>query len=331
MDKKLLLCIKENNALQLEKILKETINTKYKTKESIMKGCIVRAIEYEHLDCIEELLRLGYPLNKKDQYGYTILADAIFAKKLKSIKCLIKEGADLSSENIYDATIVVQFLSREDMSVVYTEKEMCDVLDMLNVNIKINKKNKYGKNAIIYAIENNYYECVCWLLKNGAQVKTEFDGACREYNLISYALERNNINEPIAKKLIEYGADIHYSDMPLRIIKDVHMFPSEKKLAMSILINSCCDTLSVYFDEIIKIAQKMGNQEMVAMIKEEPHKRLLEEVMNIVPFPVDGGHIKFHIDLCCYASKNSYRVVKEQEKLRRKAQQKEYYQKKYNL
>jgi ankyrin repeat protein/Tfp pilus assembly protein PilF len=102
----------------------------------------------------------GADVNTKDKSGSTILMGAVRNRSIEIVRFLIEHGADIHAKDTEGNTVFMHIGGAD-----ITKKAEY----LRGLKLDIHAKNNEGKNTLEIAIENNSYELIVFLLKNGAK------------------------------------------------------------------------------------------------------------------------------------------------------------------
>lgn len=162
--------------------------------DSSGKDTLVYAIQYNMNTVANKLLdNLSYDINRRDEYGYTLLNYAFSKNNLDFIKILINRGAD--------ATIIDS--CKKNLLMQSIEKKSVSLSSFFIDKVDLSLKDTFGKGPLIYAIENNMptisHSILNKLIEKGVNLSTH-DSYGK--NALMYAIQYH-IND-VANTLINY-------------------------------------------------------------------------------------------------------------------------------
>jgi len=153
-------------------------------KETILKKLVELEVDLELIDdndispiifcakhnsskCINELTKYNINVNVKDKSSLmnTALHYACKNTNIYIVRQLLLAGADITTTNNEGDTVLTYMLKNEI-------KDMDIIRLLLNSGSNIHHKNKYGEDALILAVNNNFTNLVQLLINNGANVNT---------------------------------------------------------------------------------------------------------------------------------------------------------------
>jgi len=98
-------------------------------------------------DIAQMLIDAGADVNAKNKYGWTALMLASYNGSTDVVELLIKNRANINDKDNYNYTALILATEKDELSVVEF------LLNQLNIDACI--KNKYGKTALDYFLENH--------------------------------------------------------------------------------------------------------------------------------------------------------------------------------
>ncbi len=170
--------------------------TKEKNEKYGAKGLtsLIYAAYRGKVRCVKQLLAEGADVNAKTRDGRTALMAACTKGKVECVKELIKGGADATSTMKDGHTPLTAASSRG-----YVE---C-VTELVKAGDNINKKNQQGWTALLWAADNGHVDCVRELIKNGAEVKNK---SIYGWTALMHACY--NGHSQVVQELIKSGVDV---------------------------------------------------------------------------------------------------------------------------
>ena len=215
----LTLCIYDNKNDLSEMLIKNGADVN-KIDENRFTPLTLCIYKYDKNDLSEMLIKNGADVNQIDDYKFTPLTSAINYDKNLSFKMLIEKGADVN-----------QIDGKENIPLIYAiRNNNIEIFTMLinnkKINLDIQDKDYYGRNALIHIIDYGYIEdndikMFKMLVDKGANVNLQDN----QGNTVLLKLVKNLIemNYPwkysyylnfynIIKYLIEKGAEIKLLD-----------------------------------------------------------------------------------------------------------------------
>ena len=191
-------------------------------------GKLHDACEDGNLKRVKKLIKRGYDINKKDEYGNTPLHVSLDHERLMCSFYLIKKGANINKKNKLKH-LPLHFASR------------CDNIELIKKLVtksNINKKDRYGQTPIIFAASNFRINIIEELIKYGAKVNTkDVDGNTPLHNAC-YSVEGDILISPsiiidIIRKFVTYiviNEKNNEGDTPLLIAAKNHNLVAVKEL-----------------------------------------------------------------------------------------------------
>lgn len=127
----------------------------------------VSDVRPERYDNIKLLIEQGYDLNQADSNGNTPLHIAAYKGDINIIYLLIENGADLTTRNNNNETPL-------HAAIYYSGTTNTEAVNLLlHLGADYNATGKQGKAPLEYAIEENSWEIVDYLLQHGAEPTDE--------------------------------------------------------------------------------------------------------------------------------------------------------------
>nr|XP_036574436.1 uncharacterized protein CTRU02_15619 [Colletotrichum truncatum]KAF6780867.1 hypothetical protein CTRU02_15619 [Colletotrichum truncatum] len=175
------------------------------------KTALHLAAYYGRVDVIQSLLATGADINARDSMGTTPLQMALFGGNPQAAKALLEAGADASLGDPESWDIIEEtWTARPLIYAVLNEYDEC-LKVLLNHNVDVSVKLE-GKTALWYAASRGQIETCRLLLKHGADPnETPEDSEPLLISVISYPMPTNKIIE-ILKLLIEHKARLDVLD-----------------------------------------------------------------------------------------------------------------------
>lgn len=185
---------------------------------------LIKAVLYNEIDEVEEVLANGVDINQQDKNGYTALiwtcsysSDELFRDK---VRLLISKGADINIQaNEGNAAIIEAAGSSPEIFNLLVEK---------GADVKVRKNDGSGAffdclgTVINYGYEftDDYKKVIEFLLAEGASVDdAPVSGDLQGFTPLIFAARDNKLE--IAKLLIEHGANVNakniYDQTPLSV------------------------------------------------------------------------------------------------------------------
>lgn len=152
------------------------------------------AIQYCYGHVIDNLIKNGANIHRKDSNGNTPLIYAVKKGNMKLIKYFIRHKADINVENKDGKTPLSIAVSNDNLEILKY---------LIDKKAKINKKNKYGKTILDIAIEEKYRfndQIIKYLM--------DLDAKIGNYSCLALAVEKK-FDESIIIYLVEHGAYIN--------------------------------------------------------------------------------------------------------------------------
>jgi len=159
-------------------------------------------------------------VNLQDDYKATPLMWAIYVSNLKTVKRLIKKGADVNQKGwlkFVDTLLMTEFMYGSCLVIAAGENKM-DILEYLiekqdvkindrEINLYDNKEN--GWTALHWAAAKGNNNVVRYLIKKGAYINIEAE---TDYNQTPLLFALKYKKNKTARLLIDLGADINKQD-----------------------------------------------------------------------------------------------------------------------
>ena len=175
------------------------LNAVYVKSISDKDNALIKAINDGDVKKVKSLIKSGFDVSKKSEYGQTALMAAAYYGNVEIIRLLIAAGADLEicDDNGDNAFMCTFYDSEKKAAVEY----------FLSLNVDINKINNYHLTPLILAAFNNHCQSIELLISNGAEIELKGkDGA----SALIHAVNNKNFEATI--KLILLGANIETRD-----------------------------------------------------------------------------------------------------------------------
>ena len=225
------------NKYNLQQLLGESKNKTHlclgdKTKGfTHLHNCVIHTKKFAFLnEYIDEYLKL-YPeeINVKNEIGFTAFMIAFVnyqRSTIETIEILIKHGANINCIDYIGWTPLMTFTVLKS----YELDSICDLVEkLINQGMDINARDKFGRLALMLAINNTLFDSaqkmIKLLIKYGANI--DFETKNKD-NIITYSFNiltdgtgkslidfllidrKNFLSKVNAEKVLESGFKFHY-------------------------------------------------------------------------------------------------------------------------
>jgi len=190
---------------------------------------LYQAMQLGDVAKVKVFLEQGADVNAKNENGQTPLLLAAQNNDVNTAKLLISAGADVNIKNNAGQTSIDIALSQGNKEIIKLLLDkgaeitslhgalqlgnLARVKALLEQGADVNAKDKQGKTALFYAVENNHKDIVELLIAKGADVNAKEDGG---YTPLYYAFWSKN--KDLITLLISKGAAVNVvpeGDFPL--------------------------------------------------------------------------------------------------------------------
>jgi len=137
-------------------------------------------------------------INKKDQYGNSLLHLAVREGNVDIIKYLVSKGVDVNSRNIVDET---------PLHIAANSGNLDAVIQLIYNGADINVKDSIGNTPLHDAVENDQIQIVKYLISQGAEINTQNNV---HQSPLHEAVVFNKVE--MSKFLISKGANVNTKD-----------------------------------------------------------------------------------------------------------------------
>ena len=189
------------------------------------------AIEYEHIECAERLIKAGADVNVyKRDWGKTLLIYSADRGKVEIVEALIQGGADVNARDDENCTALLR-------AAYIVNTECVDLL--LNAGADVNATNDDGETALIKVVSQSPYtghhdldiECFNKILQAGTDVNVADNAG---WTALSNAANWGQYK--YVKLLIQAGADVKESTSALRAAATISAYSNEKYKTLKVLL-----------------------------------------------------------------------------------------------
>ena len=231
MNEELINAVRRNNIDRVSELVVEE-GVDINKQDSGGQTPLGTAVSLDNIDMVRFLVKeLGADINKYSR-GQTPLINAIFSGKINMVRFLVKElGADINKQNIYGITPFQNAISYGRIDIVkllvkelgvnidqedtdgntpliraLLEKKLFILDTLIELGADVNKKNKYGNTAYLYA------RCkpdILELLKKAGAIVEDFE----EENKLLYLTHKttlNNLSKILESEKIYTDVDMWY-------------------------------------------------------------------------------------------------------------------------
>lgn len=129
--------------------------------DDVLKEALMIAIDAQHKELVEELLRQGIDINVRGQRNYTPLLWAVYTQRLEMVKMLLNYKPFLDAQDVDGFTALMWAVFIDNLEILRI---------LINAGEGVNIQDRAGNTALIYAIQENNQEAVEMLLAHGADV-----------------------------------------------------------------------------------------------------------------------------------------------------------------
>ena len=158
------------------------------------------ACEEGNLEKVEEFIKQGYDVNKKDKsygrYGTTPVMYAAGEGRYDVVKCLIDNGADVNQKNFANRTLLHFASEGGNLKVV-------ELLLDTNESVQIDEEDNGHRTSLMLAAVKGHDDVLLWLIDHGADVNKR---DCNERTALDYACEYGHLK--LVELLLSKGVKI---------------------------------------------------------------------------------------------------------------------------
>ncbi|MBC6685930.1 ankyrin repeat domain-containing protein, partial [Wolbachia pipientis] len=123
------------------------MNKRNKEGETVLH----QAVEISNYKTVRLLIKKGADVNARDKNGYTPLHCAVFAKSLENVKVLLREGAEVNATQYVSGCTPLHSACKIGGAGVEIIKEL------VKAGAEVNQLNKYGATPMYYIWESEKY------------------------------------------------------------------------------------------------------------------------------------------------------------------------------
>ena len=159
------------------------------------------ACEEGNLEKVEEFIKQGYDVNKKDGiYGRTPVMYAAGEGRYDVVKCLIDHGADVSQKNFANRTLLHFASEGGSLKVV-------ELLLSTSESVHVDEEDDGHRTPLMLAAGKGHDDVLLWLIDHSADVNKK---DCNEQTAFDYACEYGHLK--VVKLLLSKGVEIDLED-----------------------------------------------------------------------------------------------------------------------
>ena len=164
-----------------------TEKTREQRKQKLLNKKLLETAAYGKVKKIKQLIEDGAEINAKDKYGYTPLHNAACHRNIKVVKQLIKDGAEINAKNNFGRTAL-----HEVSEFFYPSKEKLEIASELIKNgIDLDAQNYRGRTAAHEAAYHCNHEMLQLMYENDANL-TKKTGYLLGNTPLDIAREKNS-------------------------------------------------------------------------------------------------------------------------------------------
>jgi uncharacterized protein len=151
-----------------------------------------------NMEMLKLMVKKGVDINITDQYGNTVLFDALFVSNgMEKITYLLKKGIHINQKNNYGDTALMSLL-RYDR--VYYDLDWHKKLKLLlRYKLDIDVRDEYGNTMLIIAAALDHIECLKTLIKAGADLNIKNKKGWTALLVVQYYYKNPGIAELLKK------------------------------------------------------------------------------------------------------------------------------------
>ncbi len=167
------------------KFFKEVSSNRFKNinkRDEEGETILHQAVEISDYKTVRLLIKKGAEVNARDKNGYTPLHCAVFAKSLENVKVLLREGAEVNATQYVSGCTPLHSACKIGGAGVEIIKEL------VKAGAEVNQLNKYGATPMYYIWESEKYR-LCDS-KESEKVLREKGGITKSRELTCYGIER---------------------------------------------------------------------------------------------------------------------------------------------
>ncbi|WP_353279003.1 ankyrin repeat domain-containing protein [Wolbachia endosymbiont (group B) of Longitarsus flavicornis] len=170
---------KESFSKFFKEVSSNDINKRNEEGETILH----QAVEISDYKTVRLLIKKGAEVNARDKNGYTPLHCAVFAKSLENVKVLLREGAEVNATQYVSGCTPLHSACK--IGGVEIIKEL------VKAGAEVNQLNKYGATPMYYIWESEKH-CLCDSKESEKASKflREKGGVTKSRELTCYGIER---------------------------------------------------------------------------------------------------------------------------------------------
>lgn len=194
----LILAIKDANLKALKFFIKEgaDVNISNNNGSTALMFALQNEKDFKAFDAVQMLVQNGAQINTTNKFGETALLFAVANNHQKSVKLLIKKGADVNLTDVEDRS-PLYFSNTKEMTKILIKR---NAMDLKNID----KKYIDDKTQLFIAAENNEFQKAKLLIQSGANINISNNRGVTPLIQVS-----DYKNQDFASMLIENGADIN--------------------------------------------------------------------------------------------------------------------------
>ncbi len=145
----------------------------------------------DYLKLLDTLLEKGFAtpfITPKQDFNILLMTYAAASSdKIDYLNVLLKHGADLTIVQELDGATLLHAAARNG-NIDLSKK-------VLDAGVPVNKEDKRSKTPVYYAIENNEYEMVKFLVEKGAKIEEDFIEITNDRDVLAFLLSKFNQNK----------------------------------------------------------------------------------------------------------------------------------------
>ncbi len=167
------------------KFFKEVSSNRFKNinkRDEEGETILHQAVEISDYKTVRLLIKKGAEVNARDKNGYTPLHCAVFAKSLENVKVLLRAGAEVNATQYVTGCTPLHSACKIGGAGVEIIKEL------VKAGAEVNQLNKYGATPMYYIWESEKYR-LCDS-KESEKVLREQGGITKSRELTCYGIER---------------------------------------------------------------------------------------------------------------------------------------------
>ncbi len=171
---------KESFSKFFKEVSSNDINKRNEEGETILH----QAVEISDYKTVRLLIKKGAEVNARDKNGYTPLHCAVFAKSLENVKVLLRSGAEVNATQYISGCTPLHSACK-----IAAKVEI--IKELVKAGATVNQLNKYGATPMYYIWESEKYRlCDSKESEKASKFLREKGGVTKSRELTCYGIER---------------------------------------------------------------------------------------------------------------------------------------------